>query len=529
MKTSNGKRMHPVSALLAALKSMKELILPLLILIISRGFNRVEDGTELFWRLAPGGAFFVWTIVYGIFYWLMYRYSIENGQLKIELGVLVKKKQFIPLERIQTIDLTEGLLHRLFGVVRVQIQTAGGKKPEAILTAVTRQEAARLQELLHPSEAFQNERSRLVDQSGPTVQADLADQVDHSEHSGHYEQSLDSAHKQISQPKEEMGAPITGKTAPTRPASRSYRLSTGRLIAAGMTLGSIGVAVPIIFAALSQLDQIMPNMYSRVWNSLNLGAIPMLIAAVLVIAWLISIVASILKFANFSLTRTGDDLHIERGLLERRRVTLPIKRIQAIRIVEEVLWQPFGFAAIHVESAGYGKQKGESTLLMPLLHKREIESFLREAAPHFAQPVDSELTPLPKQAWAGYLLPDAIFFAVLSAAVGYFFTWGWFGLLLSLISFLLGIWRFRNGGWRLQGEMLLLRSRQISRTTVLLPKGRIQFCHIATNPWQRRKELSTFSASIASGLAGSKFHLKGLLLKQSEELLNWFHRAGKNV
>jgi len=161
---------------------------------------------------------------------------------------------------------------------------------------------------------------------------------------------------------------------------------------------------------------------------------------------------------------------------------------------------------------------------MPLLPIKEIESFLFEVAPYFSQSIKADITLLPGKARIGYLFPTAIFFAILSAGAGCFFVWGWFGLLLSGLSILLGIWRFKDGGWRITGNMLLLRFRLFSRITILVPKGRIQFYDILRNPWQLRKGLSTPRVSVASGTKGAQFRLRGLQLEQSYSILEWLNK-----
>ena len=49
---------------------------------------------------------------------------------------------------------------------------------------------------------------------------------------------------------------------------------------------------------------------------------------------------------------------ITKGLLEKKRITLPLNRIQAIRIVENPLRQLTGFATVVVESAGGNGENG---------------------------------------------------------------------------------------------------------------------------------------------------------------------------
>ena len=91
-------------------------------------------------------AFIILSLIIGIISWLRYTYRVEDGELRIESGVFVRKKRYIPFERIQSLDFSEGILQRPFGLVKVRVETAGSsgsQDAEAVLTAITKAEAAR--------------------------------------------------------------------------------------------------------------------------------------------------------------------------------------------------------------------------------------------------------------------------------------------------------------------------------------------------------------------------------------------------
>ena len=44
--------------------------------------------------------------------WKRFEYWFEDDELRIEYGLFVKKKRYIPFDRIQSLDYTEGILHR---------------------------------------------------------------------------------------------------------------------------------------------------------------------------------------------------------------------------------------------------------------------------------------------------------------------------------------------------------------------------------------------------------------------------------
>src|SRR3954454_8188992 len=121
MKMSEPKRLHPISAIINFLKSLKELILPFVFIFLFGG-NGV--GFKL-WQVVFAGVFILLSLIIGVLSWLRFTYRLEDGELRIESGLFIKKKRYIPFERIQSLDLSEGILQRPFGLVRVRVETAG--------------------------------------------------------------------------------------------------------------------------------------------------------------------------------------------------------------------------------------------------------------------------------------------------------------------------------------------------------------------------------------------------------------------
>ncbi|MFD0679074.1 PH domain-containing protein [Paenibacillus sp. GCM10027630] len=491
----NGKRMHPLAAVLSSLGLIKEWLIPLIVFLATWVFRGEGHTGAGYWKMLISAAIVVVMIGSGILTWLRYRYEVSDGMLKVEHGIWVTKRQFIPLERIQTIDLTEGLLHRMFGVTRLQVQTAGGNKPEVVLSALTLVEAQHLKEQLRGDKPAARDEHTTVS-AGQAVSRE-----------GHLPGQLQEDQK--------------GFEDELKPR---YKSTLGSLLIAGMSSGSMGLAISLVAALMSKVDEIFPDLkvFHSVADLFEFATIPVIIAGGLLIAWILGVCLSIIKFANFTVIRSGNELIISRGLLERRQVTLPLARIQAIRIVEDVLWQPFGFAAIHVESAGYGNEKGETTLLFPLLRRREIEPFLQRMAPRFAVQPLQLFEALPAKAWRGYVLPWTLFLAIATVVTVWFTPWGWGGAILGLAAAAFGYRKYRDAGSVLTNDLLLLRFRRLALITVRVPRNRIQSCRIESDPLERRWGLATLGVAVASRFAGAQFELPGLQLSKCHEIMNWY-------
>ncbi|GIP34835.1 PH domain-containing protein [Paenibacillus sp. J2TS4] len=528
MKMYEAKRLHPVAAVLLALRTVKDFLLPILIIFVTQIFRGQGTSGEYYYRILFGAVFLVLAVVSGVWSWAVFRYGTEDGKLFVYQGVFFKKRQYIPFERIQSIDLTEGVLHRLFGLVRVQVQTAGGSKPEAVLAAVTKEAAARLQEELRGAPTA---KAQAVPEDGKVDSLNFrrTDEpgVGHPEA---MEGQKPAYPDNIAASRSGQPSSILSADHPLKPESMpkpypTRKLPFGQLFIAGLTSGSLGVAFSLIFAGATQITEFFPN-WIPTNNIVQLGwkLIVVLLLGIILAAALVAILSAMLRFANFTITRKGEELLIERGLLEIKRVTLPLRRIQAILIVEEPIWQPFGLAAVHVESVGYGNEKGESTLLFPLLRRSEIQPFLEQFTPAFVRDETRSYTPVPVKAMPGYLLPAPVFLAIVTLLVSYFTPWGAVGWLLVAVFLLLGWWKHRSAGWLVERDQLIFRFRRISRVTAIIPRRRIQSYSISRHPLQLRKGLCTAKATVASGGGGSELAIKGMPAEDGLSILAWYRR-----
>src|SRR5690625_7606567 len=105
---------------------------------------------------------------------------------------------------------------------------------------------------------------------------------------------------------------------------------------------------------------------------------------VLLVLWIFSIAGTIIKYGNFTIIKKEEELFITRGLLEKKELTIPLKRIQAIRIEESIIRQPFGYVTVHAEVAGGSMDNREGTpVLFRILTTRGVGGFLHSLSPGY--------------------------------------------------------------------------------------------------------------------------------------------------
>jgi putative membrane protein len=474
LEDSGERRLHPVGMLLAALGTVRRWIGAAVFPGVAALFGGNFGMGVLLLVLLGVALIGILSAVWGVLSWRATTYRVGGGALHFKRGVLQKSERSLPLERVQSVETVQGLVQRVFGVVGVRVEAAGGgREAEISLPALSRSAAEELREQLTRS-----------------------------------------------------GERRASPEAPEEPAPAVIRRLTVRdLLFAGLTSGRIGVAASVVLGGFQFVDDLLPGelaqWLSEVFLPRTASTALLLVLGVAVFSWVLAILGTVLAHAGFTLSRSADGkyLYIKRGLLERREATVPLARIQAIKVVEGVLRQPFGFATLRVESAGFGTEEGVSTALFPLLPRGEIGELLRAAVPEFVAPLD-QLEPLPVRARRRYAFRAAL--PALALAVPFavlFFPWGMAALLLVALAALYGLLRHRAAGHTLGGERLVLRFRRLARTTVVVPRGRLQSRGYSVSPLQRRLRLATLKVEVASGSGGAAFRLADVEAEVAEELI----------
>jgi len=122
------RRLHPLSFVFSIGSSLKSFLFPAILALFA-----VRSGNyDLFFAV-----FLIPYAVYSIIRYLTYRYSFGEEDLIVRTGLLFRNERHIPYGRIHNVGAVQSIFHRLFGVVEVVLETAGGQEPEARLQVLS--------------------------------------------------------------------------------------------------------------------------------------------------------------------------------------------------------------------------------------------------------------------------------------------------------------------------------------------------------------------------------------------------------
>lgn len=227
--------------------------------------------------------------------------------------------------------------------------------------------------------------------------------------------------------------------------------------------------------------------------------------AILVIGWVLSIAGAMIGYYGFTLERVGDELHKRYGLLGRRESSVPLRRVQAVRIEESLLRRPFGLAALKIETAGSaagGRPRGGAEAFLPIVRVANVPALV-ESVLDGLDPAGVRIRPVDRLARRRLAIRYTAPVLFLTAALTPFFGTGWL-LLLGLVppGLFLADRGYRHRGWAVGDGFVIARNGFLNRITWIVPEHKIQTLHLRQTPFQRRHGLATLTVDTASGGRG---------------------------
>jgi putative membrane protein len=466
-----GRRLHPLTLGFAALGIARQWLWPALVGGFSLGDGQIARMLPIFLAALAVPALIGSGLKYAL-----YRWRLTGDELLLRSGVLNRRNRVIPMARVQNVEVRQNVLHRVFGVAELRVETAGtGTEAEAVLSVLGAAEAQSIRaELLARRRA--SAPSRVPAESADGADADAA--------------------------------------AIDRPAVVPLaRLSTRDVLVAGATANEAGVIAAALAGLLQFVDD-LPLPYfegvgervveraAEAWLVFGIG----LVILFLLLGWMISIAGAVVRYHGFTLSVDAGELRKRYGLLTVHEASVPLQRVQAIRIEESLPRRLLGLASLSIETAGGTPgQRGGAEAFVPIARRGEVGRLVRGI---FGDAdADVPLHPVHPAARRRlvrrYLVTVLILWAPFWALRWFQIQPAgamapWLGVLLPL-AWLAAGWEYRGRGWALPPGYVVARSGVLTRVTWIVPDRKLQTLHLRATPFQRRNGLATVIVDTAAG------------------------------
>src|SRR5690606_18036132 len=461
------RRLHPWSWLFVLIGSLRQFLLPLLVLVVFGG--RREDG----YQLAAAGVAVVVLALVSVWRYFTYRYRIDADSLFVRSGLLERRLRQVPFSRIHNVELRQTLLHRLFGVAEVKLESAGGTTPEAQMRVLRLDDALALERLIrHRARgAADAPADAATDDGGETLLALSTGEI--------LRLGLVSNRGMIV-----VGAAfaLSWQVLPENAVRRGFELARGEA-----------------FGYVEHLD--------GGWLAAMLAATGLVLLA-LALVRLFSVLVAMLRYYGFRLREHGRRLTVERGLVARVRSSVSRRRIQAWTLREGLLHRLLRRRSLSIETAGTqaggnGQQQRDPPELAPIATPEGCDALLRHLLDGVQWP-PQHWQPLHPRAWVRLMLGDVVFATLLAAGLCWYFgAWGLLGLLWLPWGLLLALRHARFAGWHVDARLVAVREGWWSRHWRFAEIDKLQALQLQQSPLDRRIGMASLWLDTAGATAVS--------------------------
>ena len=267
----------------------------------------------------------------GIVSWLVTRWQVADGVLRIETGLLRRESRRFPLSQVQAIDVEQTGLARVLGLADLRLRMAGADSSGGRLASLPLAQAEQL-------------RRRLLAMTrapaGPAGRKPGA-------------------------------GPGRAAADPAETGRRLFRVRSRRL-AAAIALSRTGVIAAVVIAALVTAIEVTGH------PGIIASFLPFAIGAVLAVWRQFNG-----DFGTVVVT-AADGLRLRSGLVQTTAETIRPGRVQAVRLVEPLAWRALGWCRLEVDVAG-PRQRRENRAeaqrlraLVPVGSRAEAEQMISE-------------------------------------------------------------------------------------------------------------------------------------------------------
>ena len=339
--------------------------------------------------------------------WWVYRstgYRIAGDVLELRTGALFRSHRRVPLARIESVDVARPILARVFGLAEVRVEAVSEGGSEVRLSFVPEDVALAL-------------RQQLTTRVGDVATDGETEPEPHVE---------------------------------PEPAVRvsDRELALAYLVAplGGLVVLVIVSIVPLAFAGI---EAVVSAVLASAVGFLGAGA---------------TLVMRAERLYGFSLAEVPEGLRLRRGLLNELHQTVPLARVQAVRIEEPALWRLFNRSRLVVDVAGYRggdrESRRDTAVLLPVATPELVAAVLARVMPGIELDAGDLVPPPDAARWRSPL-------------------------------------RWRTFGVRWTRTYAVSRGGLFRRQTDVVPHAKVQSLRVTQGPWQRALGLATVHADTA--------------------------------
>ncbi|HDA5923015.1 TPA: PH domain-containing protein, partial [Staphylococcus aureus] len=330
---SEPQKLHPISYFNGIINAIKQNIVVFFIFIIFQLKDFDYTNPESYLWIGIVFVFFLISYISQIVGIMNTRYWIEDNYFILTTGIFNKKRKELNIKRIQSVDMTQGVVNQIIGGVDLQIKTPSDG---IVLSVISKKQGEYLERYIDQlqtelkTEGAQKSSAEKNDNCNHDIEGNVEDiaegRLDEVQNT---DSMLNQKNKRI---------PI-------------YQMNFKESLFMAMTSGAIGVTLAALVPIYGAVRELIPwsklNHEISQWVQIVSISVLIIILLVLIVAYIIGTIITMIRFYGFSVMLENEQLKIEYGLFNKKKVTVPTRRLQAVVERQSYIRRIFGYTAIH--------------------------------------------------------------------------------------------------------------------------------------------------------------------------------------
>ena len=470
------QRLSPVALIFILAKIVKD-SWPLVLIVIGRIIINEQNDEK---RNTSVGVYFILGLtilillihIKQLINFFLFRIQIQGPELIVTAGLLSKSKTIVPINRVQSVHLMETYLHKLTKTCALKIETAGTEKTEIEVTAINKEKALSLQELLQNAAIVTSQKSM----------------IDHVQIVG-------------------IRFSDTIKLAISENHIRTF------LIILAFAYSRLEDLKQLIgFDATDMLDEQVDK------AAFSISGILTLLMVGFLITLLVSFIRVMLRYNEMNIHLNSKGFQMEWGFLQTQQKMLIHNKVQLISWNNNFLRKILGIQIVRFYMTGEDINQTKQHIQLPVLQKQILFQLVSPYQANWPSTNKELNTVNPAYGWRNTLV-FVIPITLASATAIYFWNPEYiFFPILVLIYLAISNWvKYRKFKYWFNEQSIQIQRGIWGEENILLNYNKIQQVSIKTTPYQQRKKLATLELH----MAGETVKIPFLAKEQAQFIVNF--------
>jgi len=386
--------------------------------------------------------------------WYNTYYEIDEYEIKYTKGFFNKNITLIPVSKISTIDISQNVFYQFLNVARLKLDSGAGNSGESEISLVVSMQRA-------------NEIKNIL-----------------------------------------------GKSKDESKKENYIKSSTKETMIYAITRNTTTIIMGTIFAINGFLDDLLNwfnidnSFYDKIGTKISQNAkigtkisqiadiknFILIVVIIIIIGYIISKLISVfyytLKFSNFTIYKDDNCINIKYGEISKKKYSLPINKINAVILKQNLMRQLLGLYSLEISTVGYGNEDKEEAILYPICSIDKAKEIIEKLVPDYN--MDLELKIVNSKGRKRFFMFPMIITFIFIITLSIIFTYGYISIILALIVALFCYLEYKNTSIGYCEEKVMLTRGTFNKKIIIIKMDKVEDITVASSFFQRKDNLCTY-------------------------------------